>query len=57
MTPRRARFRVCLIAILGMNETQIRALCEDSGAEVAIVNAATHYVLGGASAAHLDPGR
>ena len=38
-----------LIAILGMNETQIRALCEDSGAEVAIVNAATHYVLGGAS--------
>ena len=40
-----------LIAILGMNETQIQALCEHSGAEVAIVNAATHYVLGGASAA------
>jgi [acyl-carrier-protein] S-malonyltransferase len=40
-----------LIAILGMNETQIQALCEQSRAEVAIVNAATHYVLGGASTA------
>jgi [acyl-carrier-protein] S-malonyltransferase len=39
-----------LMAVLGMNETQVRALCEDSGAEVSIVNAATHYVLGGTSA-------
>ena len=40
-----------LIAILGMNETQVRALCNESGAELAIVNAATHFVLGGPSAA------
>ena len=38
-----------LIAILGMNEVQIRALCDESGTELAIVNAATHFVLGGPS--------
>jgi [acyl-carrier-protein] S-malonyltransferase len=40
-----------LVAVLGMNESQVRALCDDSGAQIAIENAATHYVLGGPSAA------
>jgi [acyl-carrier-protein] S-malonyltransferase len=46
-----------LIAILGMNETQVRALCDESASELAIVNAATHYVLGGTSASLDAAGR
>lgn len=38
-----------LMAVLGLSEPQIRALCESSGVEIAIANGRTHFVLGGPS--------
>ena len=42
-----------LIAVLGMGERHVRELCTDTRVEIAIVNGAAHFVLGG-PAASLD---